>query len=174
MSDEFDRQRARSKRVEQAVAKWLCARGWLILPTYDFSGDGDQKAPKLQANRAGDALIVPDLLGFQKGRRLWWEIKLKTEASWTHITQRMETGCDVRHFVHYRKVQAESGAPVWLVFVHESQDEVLAATLDELIAAKPRRAKVRGKDLFYFPCSAMKRLGSLSDVLGASALRRAA
>jgi hypothetical protein len=155
-------------RYEKAVATWLLRRGWRLLATYDFTGSNGDKAPRLLALNPSQGLIVPDLLGAKDGKSLWFEVKFKTAATFTRMTQRMETGIARRLFVHYSDVSRQTGIPVWLIFCHQEQDEVVSAELNAL--ATVAREQLRGPmgPMVFFPCSAFKRLAALSDVAHAA------
>jgi hypothetical protein len=165
MNAGFDFQRARSKVVEVAVAKWLMGRGWKILPAYDFSGAGDDKAPKLMAD--GESLVLPDLLGCRAGKSIWFEVKLKTSATLYRKTGTWETGISLRHFRHYQKVRDESGLPVWLVFAHQGENEVSAAPLEALESClRVYSGNLMGRGgMAFFPYAALRRLATLADVV---------
>lgn len=150
--DEFRLKLEAARDVERGVAAILKASGWRILPTYDYSGGDGDKAPKLEAARARDSLVVPDLLGVKGGRCIWYEVKSKARASLTHITGRLETGIDRRHARHYAAVQRESGFPVWVVLVHRQERVLIAAALDDL-RPLARVAKGMGgrEGMVFFP-----------------------
>jgi len=154
------------RAAEKLVAAWLKRRGWRILPVYDYSGLDEGKAPKLEAEKAEDSLVTPDLLAARAGVMSWFEVKYKTRADWTRKTKRFETGISLRLWRHYREAQAASGATVWLVFVHEQEDEIRAGALDDLAKVKRDYCDVKmGRGgMAFFPWDSLKRLGKLSDV----------
>jgi hypothetical protein len=121
----------RGRRAELAVSRWLQqTRGWHVLPAYDYAGQGERKAPRLEG--LPTSLVVPDLLAARQGVSAWFEVKLKTHADYTYLTGRQETGIALRLWNHYLEVQALTGLRVWLVFVHEDEDEVRAGDLASL------------------------------------------
>lgn len=113
----------RGRAAEQAISRWLQAEGWHILPAYDFSGKNGDKAPRFSGLRS--SLIVPDLLG-AKGLLRWYEVK------WKHQASRGWTGIPLRHWHDYLEVRRISGVEVWLVFVHELEDEIRAGEIGQL------------------------------------------
>lgn len=117
---------------ERALAAWVRARGWHVLPTYDFSGKGDDKAPVLLAPPGTADLIMPDLQCFRAGRVRWIECKWKTSAVLHRNSGQMVTGISLRLASHYERVRATTGADVWLVFLHEREREVRGGEMARL------------------------------------------
>src|SRR3972149_1435615 len=79
---------------EKIVTEMLQKRGWYVIPSYDFSGPNDDKAPKLQG--LGNGFVLPDLDISRNGKRKWAEVKTKDEATFTRITQKLEHGIPLR------------------------------------------------------------------------------
>lgn len=131
MKRSFDVERDRGKRAEIAVSGQYQREGRFVLPSYDYSGDGDNKAPILRCGKEG--LVIPDLLTFLPGgKREWVEVKLKDETTLHRNTQTIETGLSLRLLNHYRDVQRVTGIGVFVLFVHLDTREVVGATLDRL------------------------------------------
>ena len=106
----------------------LHKRGWYVIPSYDFSGPNDDKAPKLQG--LGNGFVLPDLDISRNGKRKWAEVKTKDEATFTRITQKLEHGIPLRHFRDYKIVREITGCEVFL-FVYEIRTgDILYASLD--------------------------------------------
>lgn len=138
--DAFLRQRERSKLYEIAAGEFLRERGSYVIPSYDYSGAGDNKAPKALGPRGEISLVLPDLLAFRPpsndagapGAAFSLEIKLKTEGTLHKKTGDMTTGMSLRHYDHYKRWQVISGHHVFVAFVHEDTRQVRVATLDWL------------------------------------------
>jgi len=122
---EFEKGRA----GEQIVSQLLQESGWYIVPSYDYCGE-DDKSPRMKGENG--FFVIPDLDASRQGKRLWFEVKTKSSATWTHKTQRHEHGIPLRHYRDYLRVQAESGTPVWLVVVEQDTGKTLTQSLDEL------------------------------------------
>ena len=141
---------------EQLIAGMLQKQGWYVIPSYDYSGEDGDKAPKLEG--VDNAYPVPDLDISKGGSRRWAEVKTKAAATYTHITKRLEHGIPKRHFESYLKVQEITGCPVSLFVYEEDTGEVLYGSLDEL--AKVKRDYAGGKmskgGMAFFPRDAMK------------------
>jgi len=165
-SESFERQLQRGRVVEEQVADWLMGQGRMVLPVYEYSGLGDGKAPKLLAIPSSASLVVPDLLVVAKGKTLWIEVKYKSHADFTHITQRRETGISQRLWGHYQRVQTVTGLPVWILFVHEKEDELRAGALTELNQNKRayNGGKMGGAGMYFFPYNELRCLGHYSDL----------
>ena len=128
----FDAKLAWARESEEMVCAFLRARGWWCLPTYDFSGKGDNKAPKLLAPAGEASLVLPDLQCFRDGKQRWYEVKRKSAATFYQIGGYLTTGISQRHYDQYRRVQDETCAEVVIVFAHEQEAEVRGDTLDGL------------------------------------------
>jgi hypothetical protein len=174
--DEFRRKLALGNRFEVMVAAWLKSRRFYLLPVYDYSGLGANKAPKLEAQTPYGSLVLPDLLVARDGGVKFVEVKYKDRADWTRITQRFETGINLRLWLHYRKVQVVSGIPVWLMFVHQQEDEIRGGWIDDLAALKPRKyegQKMGRSGMVFFPWDGLKRQATLSEISAQFAPRAA-
>lgn len=120
----------RGRSGERAVADWLQDRGWWIVPSYDYSGEEDNKAPRLQGAACG--LVIPDLDISKQGKRLWAEVKTKAAATFYRKLNRDEHGINRRLWRHYHQVQDITGTHVWIFVVEESTQMLLAEALDVL------------------------------------------
>ena len=152
--DGFDENLKWGAEAEIWVAAWLMRRGWRILPTYDFSGKDDDKAPRLAAVRPADSLVIPDLLSARGGTSRWVEVKRKTRADLYRKTGVLETGISRRLWTHYHKTQQATGIEVWIAFVHDVEGEVRVRSIDDLNALPPREylgTKMGRDGMVFFP-----------------------
>lgn len=91
LPNSFQIQRERSKAYEIAVSRWLQAqRRYFVLPSYDYSGLADNKAPRLVRNT--EWLVLPDLLGWNEQIGAWFEVKLKERADLYRKTNTLGDG----------------------------------------------------------------------------------
>jgi len=132
VSASFDEKLSWARESEEMVGAFLRSRGWWCIPTYDFSGKGDNKAPKLLAPVGEPSLVLPDLQCFRDGERRWYEVKRKSSAASYRIGGYPTTGISQRHFDQYLRVQDETRSEVVIVFVHEHEAEIRGDTLDGL------------------------------------------
>jgi hypothetical protein len=139
----------------------LQEKGWYIIPSDDYIGE-DEKAPRLFGKVK--QYVLPDLDVAQRTVRRWGEVKTKAEATWTHITQRLEHGFAKRLFDHYLEVQSITGTEVW-VFVYERKtNTLLYARLNDL--PKPRvylGNKMDRGGMVFFPRNAFITWGTGLD-----------
>ena len=112
----------RGREGEKVVAGWLMERGWHVIPSYDYSGEDGDKAPKMTGKHT--AFVLPDLDIAQNGKRMWAEVKTKAEATLHRKTQTLEHGISLRHFRDYKRIQVITGCDVY-VFVYEECSESL-------------------------------------------------
>ncbi len=129
---------------ELLIAKLLQKRGWYIIPSYDYTGEDNDKAPKLQGNM--NAFVIPDLDISKAGSRRWAEVKTKTEATFTRITGRLEHGIPSRHYRSYKEVQDITGCEVWLFVYETNTGDVLYGKLDEL---EKKKRDYEGRKMSY-------------------------
>ena len=140
------------RSVELMVADWLRQFGFYIIPSYDYSGDERNKAPKLQGLNQG--FPVPDLDIAKSGSRKWVEVKAKTKADWTRKTGRYEHG--IEHYDDYLQVQQETGTEVWLAIYETETNCLLMQSLNLL--GEPRRSTMNGRRMAYWPRDAFRPL----------------
>ncbi len=141
----------RGRSAEKLVAEELQRRGWYIVPSYDYSGKDNNKAPRLQGT--DKEYILPDLDVSKEGARRWVEVKLKLQATWTHLTQRFEHGIPIRHFESYVEVQRITGCEVWIFIYEENTQRLLVQSLNclTLVSRVYRGPKMNREGMIYFP-----------------------
>lgn len=153
----------RGRTGERLVAELLQQRGWFVLPSYDYSGDDGNKAPRLQGLEI--AYVVPDLDVCKNGVRRWVEVKTKWKADYTRITRRDEHGFDLLHYHHYRAVRDKTGCEVWICVYEESTRLALIQNLSVL--ERPDNGRIsrsafgKGGGMFFFARSALRLLAAL-------------
>jgi hypothetical protein len=171
LPSDFDAKLAHARTIEIAVATWLKARGARILPVYDYSGLGSNKAPKLEAFSACDSLVTPDLLVARRGSISWCEVKWKARANHFRQNNEFETGIDLRLWRQYRHVRHETGARVFLVFAHEAEGFLTCDDIDVLDAMPSKRVYQGDKfaHMVNWPLRHLHRLAEYEHVVGARA-----
>lgn len=143
----------RGRAAEQMVSGWLQEQhGEYVIPSYDYSGEDGNKAPRLQGLLRGYA--VPDLDVSRDGRRRWVEVKSKGGANvrrdryWGKPNV-PEHGIDYCNYLDYREVKRITGAPVWIAIYEEDTGILLGQEIDVL--GKPRVGTCRGKQIANWP-----------------------
>lgn len=131
-SDDFQVKLDAAREWEKALSRWIRGRGWYVLPTYDYSGKGDDKAPKLYAPHGLESLVLPDLQCFRLGSQQWLECKWKHRSTFYEKGGYRSTGICRRLYRHYRQVQDATGAVVVVCFIHEHEKEMRGAPLSLL------------------------------------------
>jgi len=121
-----------AREWEKRMAALLRERGWYVLPTYDFSGKGDDKAPKLMAPVGCESLVLPDLQCFGEDGQRWVEVKYKTRADYNRKHGYTVTGISRRLWRHYRSVAEVSRADVFVAFLHDEEAEIRGDSLANL------------------------------------------
>lgn len=104
------------KAGESAIAKWLIAKGYDVLPVYETIIETG-KGPQLFTLKG--SYIAPDLLAFNATKVLWIEAKHKMAFSWHRISCQWVTGIDLRHYNEYCIINDRGPWPVMLLFLHE-------------------------------------------------------
>lgn len=133
----------RGRAAEQRVAAWLQERGWYVIPSYDYSGEDGDKAPRLQGYRIGHP--VPDLDTAKEGKRRWVEVKAKSDVIFWRKTQKEQHGIDLVLLQHYQTVQVITGTPVWLVIFEEFTGCLIGNAVDAL--GEPREGTLNGRKM---------------------------
>jgi hypothetical protein len=115
---------------ELKVAGFLKKRGNYVIPSYDYSGEENDKAPKLQG--ALSEYVIPDLDVSKDGERRWVEVKSKTGAVLHRNSGDYVHGIPKRHYQSYLKVSKITGCEIWIVICEENTGDVLVANLNSL------------------------------------------
>lgn len=104
---------------ESLIARWKRRQGSHVLPVYE-KANNDYKGPRIFMAEGAHVpqLIAPDMLVMGQGTFLWIEAKQKSRFTWYAKHKRFTTGIDLRHYNDYCAVEAETGLPVWLMFLH--------------------------------------------------------
>jgi hypothetical protein len=121
---------AKGHNGELLVADKLMQLGYFVVPSYDYSGQENDKAPKMKGLMR--SFVLPDLDVSKSGSRKWVEVKTKEDATYTRITQQYEHGIPLRHYRQYLEVEKESGCAVYLAVYEIKTGEVLIGRLSEL------------------------------------------
>jgi len=144
----------RGRVAEQMVTRWLQEQhDEFVIPSYDYSGEDGNKAPRLQGLLRGFA--VPDLDVSRDGRRRWVEVKSKERANIWRSSQPWgrpnvhEHGIDYSNYLDYLEVKRITGAPVWIAVYEENTGCLLGAEIDAL--GKPRLGSWLGKPIANWP-----------------------
>ena len=139
-----------------SMAQELKRRGWFVLPSYDYSGKDDDKAPRLQGLEV--SYVIPDLDVCRHGRRAWVEVKTKGAATLTRTTGRREHGISQRHWRDYWHVQRATGCEVFLCIYEENTNLARMSSITRLQAQTGRMAprlyngtKMGRHGMIFFP-----------------------
>jgi hypothetical protein len=158
----FEEQLQYGRGAEMAVAEYLKSRGFCIIPSYDYSGKGDDKAPKLTG--VIGAFPVPDLDVAKDGGRRWIEVKRKAGATFHRNSGAWEHGIPLRLFNAYKKVEEITGNEVWLFVVEDETSDVLCGKLS--ILAQSGRCytgyKMSWGGMIFFPRKKFIKLTTLN------------
>lgn len=130
-SKEFTENRDIGLQYEKALERWMQQeRRLYTLPTYDYTGLANDKAPRLMG--ASDRLIIPDLLVFGEAGARWCEVKYKDHADWNENRKRLVTGIPSHHWEQYQIVCRVTNIPVFLSFIHRKQNHVSLDSVEAL------------------------------------------
>jgi len=162
----------RGRAAEQRVAHWLQERGWFVIPSYDYSGEDGNKAPRLQGLRAGHA--VPDLDTARDGKRQWVEVKAKERANiwrsyepWKRLNT-PEHGVDHSNYLDYLEVKRITGDEVWIAVYEEDTGQLLTAEIDAL--GEPRIGSWLGKKIANWPRNRFRVMAGRAEIDPAAAI----
>lgn len=100
---------------ESLIARWCMSRGNSLIPVYEKEIDSG-KGPRFFSPEG--QFVAPDM--FLLPAMMFIEAKHKTVFSWHRATGKWCTGIDLHHYADYQRVQAITGRPVWLLFLHRS------------------------------------------------------
>lgn len=150
---------------ERKLAAWVRRRGWHVLPTYDFNGAGEDKAPALLSPPGMTDLVLPDLQCFRSGRVRWIECKWKARADEYRKGGYLVTGISLRLAGHYAQVRRATGADVWILFLHEREREVRGGPMASLPHSHDYTGGVMGRaGMRFWRYAEIPRLCDLTEI----------
>lgn len=106
---------------EQIVGRYLMRRGAKIMPLYQFDNHGAAPVVVWGGSASEVQMASPDFICWRSGKQYFAEAKRKRR--WVHYPRArrgLETGFNARLMNHYTEIEAATGAPVWVFFLHES------------------------------------------------------
>lgn len=107
----FEEQLQFGEEGEELIAAIFIKKGFAVLPLYQFTAEFAPKIITLQTN-----FISPDLTIFKNGKVVFIEVKSKTR--WVKFNGVVETGCNFRHYEHYKNLSEYTNIDLYLVFNH--------------------------------------------------------
>ena len=164
----FEAKLLEARDYEIALSQWLQKQfGAYIVPTYDYGGLGDKKAPKMYPLLESKGLVLPDLMACSNGKTVWVECKWKSEASFYRKHNIRTTGINARHYKHYRKVKTVSGCKVVIMFLHVAENEMRGAEIDSMPPIDHQYAggKMGQSGMVFWAYDDIKRWCSLGEVI---------
>lgn len=183
MQPTFSQQLAFGKIAETQIALWLRrAKGWSILPVYEKEIN-EGKGPRFFT--PDKEIVAPDLLVMKGAQVRWIEAKHKSVFTWYRKSpqdDKWQTGIDAHHFFEYCRIAEETAYPVWLLFLHASDEArpyngmrpsptgLYGNNLLSIVSAADIRLDTsQGKELAYWHRSDLIRLATLDEVQAAQA-----
>ena len=157
---------------ESLIARWMRKKyGRWVMPVYE-KVINTGKGPQLYLPN-DKRLIAPDLFVFDMAKALWVEAKRKSRFSYHRLSERWVTGIDLVHYADYKKVDALSPWPVWLLFLHEKSDDgcphgLFGGSLEYLKDNENHRHTNWGNGgMVYWHHAKLRQLATIEEVKGA-------
>lgn len=130
-ANDFQKQLAIGQEYENAVANWLRReRDFFVYPACGGPKAGDFRGPAMV--RGSSVLTLPDLLAAKNNEMTWFEVKEKERADLHRNSGNIVTGLALRHWLDYCAIKKETGSRVFIIFVHQQENEVRTAEIDNL------------------------------------------
>lgn len=142
--------------VQRKTATWLTRRWKYVVARVN---DDTAVAPMLEA--WGRQVPLPDLqLMRPDGSLLWCDVKYKTCAVEFHVARVRRTGIDASAHSNYERVEALTGRPVYLLFVHRDENEVRRARVGQDAV----RGVGVGQGMVYWDYDRLPIVGTYSEI----------
>ncbi len=107
----FKEKLAFGQEGEKEIAEILIRKGYNIMPLYQFS---DELSPQIIS--LNGSFTSPDLMCFKNGKSIFVEVKSKKK--WVEFKGVIETGCNYKHYKHYKDLSLKTKLKVYMVFNH--------------------------------------------------------
>lgn len=142
------------QEFEQEAAKRLATNGWIVIPVSEYANNTGAKinAPMLVSPKG--VAISPDLLAMKAGEKsFWFEVKDKSEPTYTWKFGRWEHGIDKPNADDYKTVQENSGIPV-VILIHERNSpktpDLYLSSSDDIGAYRKMKADLQPSNLWLW------------------------
>jgi hypothetical protein len=127
------------KKAEALIEEQIEVSGWHHVGDSQFGAGG---APMIRGER--DDQIRPDYSVMKRGKRVWIEVKGKTD--WIPYEKVARHGIERENWEHYNRVADMSGDPCWLFIYEKSTGVVLCKDIADLPVADERIKESYPKD----------------------------
>lgn len=134
---------------EEIVAHLLRKDGYYVTCLSDIRERGRSGAPGATTQK--DFLTLPDLQASSQGYTGYCEVKWKTRADFTRITQREEHGIDKICWDHYQEIRDKTGLSVFLFIYERKTGAVLYENITTLGKVKRYTPKMGRGGMIFFP-----------------------
>lgn len=166
-SNGFQKQLAIGQEYEAAVANWLRReRDFLVFPVCDGPKAGEFRGPAM--TRGSEILTLPDLLAAKNGVTTWFEVKEKERAVLHRISGNVVTGLPLRVWIDYCAIKKETGSRVFVIFVHQQENEVRTAEIDNLKHITNQEydgGKMSSGGMIFFKYHRLHRLMTVTELM---------
>ncbi len=138
---------------EQEAAARLAAKGWIVIPVSEYVNNtgGKINAPMLVI--PDGVAVSPDLLAMKPGKSMWFEVKDKTEPTYTWKFHRWEHGIDKQNIDDYQTIQGKTSVPV-VILVHENTSpktpDLYLRSSDDIGAYRKMKADLQSSDMWLW------------------------
>jgi hypothetical protein len=147
---------------EQIVAHILRKSNYFVICLSDINEQGRGGAPGMRNNQTFHTL--PDLQVALQGKLGFCEVKWKTKADWTRITQQEEHGIDKVCWDHYCQVSKQTGTDVFLFIYERKSGAVLYNHINFLRKVIRYTSKMGRGGMCFFPRSSFYLWGRVIQV----------
>ena len=138
--DNFKEALAFGQDGEREIAKKLIRKGYYVLPLYQFQ---DEISPKIIGD---ENYISADLICFKNNNTIFVEVKSKNQ--WVEFAGKIETGCNYKHYQHYRDIALKTKIKTYIVFNHVKGNYQGVYYVDVLKDGRYWDGNVKGKNVY--------------------------
>lgn len=134
------------QEAEQEAARKLAGNGWIVIPVSEFTNNIGLKINAPMLVIPDGVCISPDLLAIKPAKSLWFEVKKKTEPTYTWKLRRWEHGTDKPNIDAYQVIQEKTAAPVYLLVQEENSPQthdLYLNNFDDIDARRKMKADLR-------------------------------
>lgn len=139
--------------AEQEAARRLAKNGWVVIPISEYTNNTGTKINAPMLVIPDGVAISPDLLAIKPDKQIWFEVKDKTEPTYTWKFHRWEHGIDKPNIDSYRIIQEKTGVRV-VILIHEKASpktpDLYLLNMDEIGARQKMKADLQPSDVWLY------------------------